>query len=459
MADTEDPLSESSPQRGRPHRPARTTEGTDEGPRPGQRLEVHIEKAVYRGLGLARVDGQVLFVPRAFAGERWQIELLTRERGFLRARPLALLAAAPARRPSPCAHFQDCGGCSYQELGYEAQLELKQAVLREALLREGLEAPAEIPLHASPEQGWRLRAHLHYEARPQARLGLYAEGSHRLIDLERCLQLSPDLNAAARALLAALRRSPGRAARVSGVYLAEAFDGRTRVAALELAADASQATRLRGIASELPAFSGLGVSAQAGRARRYVNLHGEPYVHTDVLGLTLRAHVQSFFQANRFLTEPLAARVRDWAGGPGPLLDLYAGVGLFALPLAASGARVRAAELHPQAVDDGRDNARRAGLDVAFFAGDVRAALAVWPTEADERVVLDPPRTGIGPEVVRAVAERRPERVIYVSCDPATLARDLRLFAARGYRCDALEAFDMFPDTFHLETMARLRPA
>lgn len=443
---------------------ARPREATDVHPvandwRVGQALDVRIEKAVYRGLGLARLDGQVLFVPRAFAGERWRVELVARERGYLRARPVALLESVAARRPAPCTHFADCGGCSYQELHYDAQLELKRVVLQEALSRVGLEAPAQVPVHASPEEGWRLRANLHYDARGPGRLGLYSEGSHRVVDLARCLQLSADMNATARALLAALQRSPGQAARVSGVQLAEAPDGRTRVAALTLEADASQAARLRGLAAELPWLSGLGVVAQAGRARRFVSLQGEPQVRAHVLGFELHSHVQCFFQANRFLVEPLAARVRDWVGGAGFVLDLYAGVGLFALPLAATGAQVRAAELHPQAVADGRENARRAGLEIDYFAGDVRAALAVWPTEADERVVLDPPRTGAGPQVVQAIAERRPASVVYVSCDPATLARDLSLFSARGYALEALEAFDMFPDTFHLEAVARLRPA
>jgi 23S rRNA (uracil1939-C5)-methyltransferase len=429
------------------------------GLRVGQTLDVRIEKAVYRGLGLARVDGQVLFVPRAYAGERWRVELLTRERGYLRAHALELLEPAAARRPAPCAHFAECGGCSYQDLDYEAQLELKRAVLHEALMRAGLTPPADVPLHASPEQGWRMRASLHYDARGAGRLGLYAEGSHRVVDLERCLQLSPELDASARAVLGALQRCPDRAGLVSGVQLAEAPDGRTRVVALELAADASQAARLRGLMDALPGLSGLGVVAQAGRSRRYVSLHGSPHIHAHVLGFELHAHVQCFFQANRFLLEPLVERVRAWAGGPGPLLDLYAGVGLFALPLAATGARVRAAELHPQAVEDGRANARRAGLDIDLFQGDVRAALAVWSTEAGERVVLDPPRAGAGPEVVSAVAARRPADIVYVSCDPATLARDLRAFAGHGYVLDGLEAFDMFPDTFHLEAVARLRPA
>ncbi|HET8646320.1 MAG TPA: class I SAM-dependent RNA methyltransferase, partial [Vicinamibacteria bacterium] len=138
---------------------------------------------------------------------------------------------------------------------------------------------------------------------------------------------------------------------------------------------------------------------------------------------------------------------------------LYAGVGLFALPLARRADRVRAAEVNPMAVEDARWNAEQAGLtNVQWHRGDVREALAAWPPVEAEAVVLDPPRTGAGPEVVRPLAARRPRAVVYVSCDPPTLGRDLKLFEAEGYRPDVIRAFDLFPNTFHLETLVRLVP-
>jgi 23S rRNA (uracil1939-C5)-methyltransferase len=170
-----------------------------------------------------------------------------------------------------------------------------------------------------------------------------------------------------------------------------------------------------------------------------------------------RTHAQSFFQSNRFLVDELARTVAEMLPAGGRVLDLYAGVGLFALTAARQADRVTALEANPFAATDAEHNARRARLQgVEVRRAEVGAALRALPAAAGERVILDPPRTGAGPGVVEAVAARRPAVVVYVSCDPPTLGRDLALFAARGYRPDALAAFDLFPDTFHLETVARL---
>jgi 23S rRNA (uracil1939-C5)-methyltransferase len=430
----------------------------------GDVLDLRIDKAVYRGLGLARHAGQVVFVPRAWPGERVRARVASRERGYLRAEPVEIVEAAPSRRASPCEYVPACGGCVYQELAYADQLALKLAVLRETLARAGVAWEAEIPCEASPEQGWRLRAGLHFEAGPPARLGLHTERSRRVVDLARCLQLSDALNAAARALREALSAcAPRLAAAVREVELCESLDGQWRVACLHVEADVATATRLRRVA-EQTALTGLGVLVRERGGRRFVALAGEPFADAHVLGARLRYHVRSFFQSNRFLVEPLARRVcellTDASAGDGPVLDLYAGVGLFALPLALGGLDLRAAELSPIAAADLRANAHRAGIaGLDVFCGDVRAALGAWPRAEGERVILDPPRTGLGADVVAAVAVRRPSVIVYVSCDPATLARDVKLLATQGYALDALQAFDLFPDTFHIETVARLRPA
>ncbi len=431
---------------------------------PGTILDVSIEKPVYRGLGLARHEGQIVFVPRAFPGERVRVRVAARERGYLRAELREVLEAAPVRRPSPCRYVPECGGCAYQELIYAAQLDAKVAVLRESLQRAGLAWEGEIACEASPEEGWRLRAGLHFHAGPPARLGLHAAETRRVVDLERCLQFSDGLNGALRELHTALQGCAPRLARaVRGVELIESLDGTRRVAALEVDADVPLAVRLRSLAAHTPGLAGLGVVANDRGRARFVALEGDPHVEMPLLGTSLRVHVRSFFQSNRFLAETLARHVCALVSegrADGPVLDLYAGVGLFALPLALAGADVRAVELSPLAAEDARFSAERAGAHgLRVFRGDVRAALQAWPVDAGERVILDPPRTGAGAEVVAAVCARRPSRVVYVSCDPPTLARDLKLFAAQGYVLDGLRAFDLFPDTFHVEAVAALRPA
>jgi tRNA/tmRNA/rRNA uracil-C5-methylase (TrmA/RlmC/RlmD family) len=316
----------------------------------------------------------------------------------------------------------------------------------------------DIAVHPSSEQGWRLRASLHVSGgRDALQMGLRQEGSRRVVDLETCLQLSEGLNAAWRELRVRLEEGRGRlGCRVRGVDLLESPDGGGRVAALATTLAPHEAPALETL-GRIEHLTGLGVVT--GR-RRLQWLRGAPHVELGVGSLGLRVHVRSFFQANRFLYQSLADTVVDLLPGTGRVLDLYAGVGLFALPLAArDGGEVLAVERAPTAVEDARANARANHLEgVRVLAAEVGEALAATRPDAGERIVLDPPRTGLEREVVDLVADRRPKAVVYVSCDPPTLGRDLARFAARGYRPDTVRLFDLFPDTFHLETVVRLIP-
>jgi 23S rRNA (uracil1939-C5)-methyltransferase len=427
---------------------------------PGEAVEVLVEKGVYRGQGLARHQGQVVFVPRGLPGDRHRVRVVSASPGYVRAESEALLEGGAGRRPSPCPAFPQCGGCAYQELTYEAQLHLKEDVLRESLARAHVPWEGPIPLVGSPEEGWRTRASFHLQERDgRWLLGLYEDGTHRVVDLPRCLQLSPAMGRVARRLLEELSGRPAWARGVAGIDLAEAGDGSSLVVALETTLDPGEATALSPLARVDGAITGLGVHGGRGRARRFLSLAGEPFVETTAGGVQLRSHVQSFFQSNRFLVDPLVAAVGDLLGEGGDVLDLYAGVGLFALASAARAESVHALELSPTAVEDAEFNVRRAGRPrVRVSRAEVATALARLPSSGAERVILDPPRTGAGPSVVRALSARRPEVVVYVSCDPPTLGRDLRTFAEKGYLPDAVQAFDLFPDTFHLETVVRLRP-
>lgn len=431
---------------------------TDRGLAPGDRIEVTVEKGVYRGLGLARHEGQVVFVPRAFPSDRLRVRVETARPGYVQGRSEALLTGSPDRRPSPCPYVPRCGGCAYQELEYPAQLRLKEDVLRESLRRAGAAWEGDIALRASPEEGWRMRASLHVQSRDgRVLLGLHEEGTRRVVDLERCLQLSARMNAAARGLRSALEAQSHLARRVRGVDLLESPTGDELVAALETDLPASEATALASVAEGAPGLTGLG--AVTTHPTRFLALRGDAHVRVEALGLLLRAHVSSFFQGNRFLFEELARAVVELVPPGGPVLDLYAGVGLFSLPLAARASEVLAVETSATAVEDAAANVRAAKLDnVRVVRADVGEALARRRAQADERIVLDPPRTGAGGGVVGRIAERRPQTIVYVSCDPPTLGRDLAAFARHGYRPETVRAFDLFPDTYHLETVVRLVP-
>lgn len=427
----------------------------------GQVLEVTVEKAVYRGLGLARHQGEVVFVRRGLPGDHARVVVESARSAYAYARVEALLEPGASRRSPPCGLSAACGGCAYQGLDYAAQLGLKEAVLRETLGRAGIPWEKELPLRPSPEEAWRTRASFHLgEESGRLVLGLHEEGTRRVVDLPRCLQLSPGMNQAARALLAFLEAHRSVARGIRSVQMAESLTEDQLALAIEIPGEERGGRRISpALLDGPPSVTGWGALVGQGRGRQWVPLRGEPHVHATVLGLRLRSHILSFFQANRFLVEDLARAVAELTPVGGTVLDLYAGVGLFALTLASRAERVLAVESSPWAFRDARKNATRAGLThVTVQRGKVGESLAAWPCARDERIILDPPRAGAGPEIVRAVTARRPEAVIYVSCDPPTLVRDLKCFEALGYRADHMEALDLFPDTFHLETVVRLRP-
>jgi tRNA/tmRNA/rRNA uracil-C5-methylase (TrmA/RlmC/RlmD family) len=419
-------------------------------------LEVTVEKPVYRGLGFARHEGQVVLVQRGLPGERVRVAVRARERGFLRAEVAEVLAPSPERRPSPCASFERCGGCAYQSLTYEAQLQAKGTVLRESLARAGVEWDAPIPVAPSPEKSWRTRALVHVEvAGDEVRVGFREAGSHRLVEVDECLQISDRMLDTARCLGAALARLPGLARGVDAISLAESGDGERLVAVLETRLPVEQAPRLAALGAELPWLSGLGAELEG----HFVLLGGHPEVDAEIEGARMRAHVRSFFQANRFLVGVLVQAVTEEIPAGASVLDLYSGVGLFARAAVHRAGEVTAVEGNPQAAADARANLQGVrGAPVRIDAGDALRGVRRWTPGGRPVVVLDPPRTGLGRGVVDAVAAKRPDRVVYVSCDPPTLGRDLRGFAARGYGLRRLRALDMFPDTFHVESVAVLEP-
>jgi 23S rRNA (uracil1939-C5)-methyltransferase len=428
------------------------------GLRVGDVLEVDVEKGVYRGLGLARHQGRVLFVRRGLPGDRLRVRVDSLSAGYARASTLSLLRPGRGRREPPCPHFERCGGCAYQSLAYDDQLALKEQLLRETLARARVPWEGPIRVHASPERGWRTRASFHVQSGPGGvALGLREEGTHRVVDLPYCLQLSAAMNDAYRAFARAFADRPDLARRVRDVDLLESLDGSQRVAVLDGDLDVAQAASLGAVSDRVPHLTGFGaLLGRAGR-RRFLPLRGEPYVESSVLGLKLRCHARSFFQANRFLVEDLARTVVELAGPGGRVMDLYAGVGLFALPLARNADEVAAVEHNTFAAADAEANALAAGLgNLRVRRTDVLEGLSDWRAEPGERIVLDPPRTGAGAEVVREVAARGPAAVVYVACDAATLARDLQLFGASGYRPAVVHLLDLFPDTLHFETIVRL---
>jgi 23S rRNA (uracil1939-C5)-methyltransferase len=387
-----------------------------------------VEKLVYGGEGLARLNGRVVFTPFVLPGERILAQARQEKPGLVRAQAVEVLAPAPERVAAPCPYFARCGGCHYQHAPYEYQLAAKRAILVEELRRLGkVEAPGEIELVAAEPWAYRNRAQLHVE---DNRLGYREARSHRLCPIDHCPISSPAINDAIRTLVSMQRDS--RWPRF--------------VRSLEVFTDEQQ-VQINVLETDRPV------------ARRFFDWCADliPGVVTGALDYEGRFRVSSnsFFQVNRFLSDRLVETALAGASG-GRALDLYAGVGLFSLPLAARFQHVTAVESGGGAVRDLQFNAERAGVANLTAVQHTAEEFLAGVTERPDFVLLDPPRSGLGKPVVERLLALRAPRVTIVACDPATLARDLSALLAGGYRLDRLALVDLFPQTFHMETVAAL---
>jgi 23S rRNA (uracil1939-C5)-methyltransferase len=413
-------------------------------------LVVDVERLTFGFDALAHRDRQVVFVPYAAPGDRVALGRVARKSGYLRGEVETVVAAGPDRVVPGCRWFPTCGGCQWQHVAPSAQRRAKAAIVAEQLARiAGVRDAEVLPTIASPaDWGYRARISLVAEGR---RAGYHRARSHALVEVGDCPIADPVVTGhldVARAWLAALRVPLERvtiAAAPGGVVLA----GGARVRPGPADARASDAV-LAGTAS----VRGIVVTGGGERMVR-----GYPHVRVPLeKGLDLEVPVDAFAQvnpgANRLLLETVLSLARFGAGTR--VLDLYCGAGNFALPLARRGALVHGVERSTLAVEAGRANASRLGIETATFAADEveRAVRAVAPGTVD-LVVMDPPRAGAAPARDGLVALRVP-RILYVSCDPATLARDIRVLLANGYRLGRVQPIDLFPQTYHVETAAEL---
>jgi 23S rRNA (uracil1939-C5)-methyltransferase len=389
-----------------------------------------VEKLVYGGDALARLDGRAVLAPFALPGERILARVEREKPGLIHARVLEVLEPAPERVAAPCPYFGRCGGCQYQHASYEFQLAAKRAILAESLRRIGrIEPPEEMAVIAGEPWGYRNRAQLHIE---DARLGYREARSHKLCAIECCPISSPKINEAIHALDGMLRDA--RWPRF--VRLLEIFTDERGVQLNIRDADRPVARR----------FFEWCATAIPGLVEGALDYEGR-----------FRVSRGSFFQVNRFLLDRLVDSALEGAEGE-TALDLYAGVGLFSLPLARRFREVAAVESGSSAVRDLAFNAERAGLANLRAAQRTAEEYLGSLDCAPDFVLLDPPRAGLGPAVVKRLTALRPPRIAIVACDPATLARDLAGLSGAGYRIEKMTLIDLFPQTCHLETAVQLVP-
>ncbi len=407
-------------------------------------FEIRIEKLVYGGAGLGRHGGKVVFVPFSAPGDLLRVKPVEEKKNLIRATTLEVLEAGPGRRRPGCPHFGVCGGCQWQHLEYPRQVEFKRQILCEKFHHHYPETRA-LPITMRPssqEYGYRARARLQVRGfGADSKTGFYRFQSHAIEDIEECPLLRPSLARGLRAI---------RKIRVEGT-------GSPGLQQLETACSEEE-----GIWGSAEVESGLdeGISAlsAAGGYREQ-----ETVLHRRVGGFVYSLAPSVFFQANDFMLDELVSSVLDLTQGlgPGAALDLFCGVGLFSLPLARQFEKVVGVEKSPVACRFCRQNAESASLvNVQVVCADVAAwmkAVGSVAPPAFPVILLDPPRTGANREIMNRIAEWVPETVIYVSCDLQTLCRDLAPLASRDYRIDHVEGLDLFPQTYHFETVVRLR--
>jgi 23S rRNA (uracil1939-C5)-methyltransferase len=395
-------------------------------------LEVTIEKLIYGGDGLARLDGQVALVPFVLPGERAMVQVVEWKSGLMRGKLVEVREASADRVAPPCPYFTHCGGCHYQHAGYEAQLRLKRDILAETLRRVGkIEVPAEIRVVAAAEPlHYRNRVQLHIRG---TQIGYLEAHSNRLSPIEQCPISSPRINEAITTLREMLRDA--RWPRF--VESIEVFSDETQVQLNVLDTERPVARRFfEWCAEKLPGL--VPGALDYGAA-------GEVY----------RVSGGSFFQVNRHLIDRMAELAISDAQGE-TALDLYAGVGLFSLPLGKRFGRVTAVESGSAAIRDLQFNAERAGVAMDARQSSVDAFLESL-TATPDFVLADPPRSGLGKTVAAHLARLAPPRLTIVACDPATLARDLAGLVNSGYRIDGMTMVDLFPQTFHIEAIVQLK--
>ncbi|MGD8819920.1 MAG: 23S rRNA (uracil(1939)-C(5))-methyltransferase RlmD [Anaerolineae bacterium] len=402
-------------------------------------IELRLTAMAHGGTALGRYEDRVVFVPYTIPGETVRVEIYEEHTRWARAHLLDVLNPSPHRVEPPCPYFGPgkCGGCQFQHIDYQAQAEFKRDVVEDQLGRVGGLHQVNVQEIIGAARPWNYRNHVQFSVTPEGHLGYLTADTHRVIPVDDCLILDPllvDLWSSLDMAWPQLRRLSLRCGSATGDLMAifeldhyEDFDIEVDfpVSCVILLAD--------------------------GEA---VVLMGNPYLVEHVAGRDYRVSAGSFFQVNTGGAEALVALVGEYlAPDKGDaLLDLYCGVGLFGLSLADQVGRVTGIESEPSAAADFLHNANELE-QIKLIEGEVQRGLDTWDDHAD-LIVLDPPRSGAGRRTMEEIARLAPRRVAYVSCDPATLARDARVLVDAGFDLDRVQPVDLFPQTYHVESLA-----
>ena len=428
------------------------------------------------GQGIAKIDGCAVFIPNAIAGEKCRVRIEKAQKTWAAGKIVEIIEKSPHRVNRECPVAKLCGGCDFWHMDYEEESRLKAERVRSCLNRLGGENLDSVPILSAPTcYGYRNKAQYPVASKKnRAYAGFFRAGTHQVVENERCLILPEESDAIKAAVIdyvnqyritvydeethkGLLRHIYVRRGAVSGqVLVCLVVNGRKLPHIPELL------ERLK----KIPGFTTLvlSINTKAGNAvlgDEFITLYGPGYIEDTLCGLTFRLSPRSFYQVNHHQAQRLYEAAIAQAGitKEDTVLDLYCGVGTITLCIAKAAGKVIGVEVIPQAVEDAKDNAKRNGIENAeFFCGDAGAAaleLEAKGIKADV-VVVDPPRKGLNADTIEALHRFAPRRIVYVSCDPATLARDVALLKQRGYALQNAMACDLFPKCSHIESIVTL---
>ena len=428
------------------------------------------------GQGVAHVEGCAVFLPNAIAGERVRLRIEKAQKTWASGKIVEILEKSPHRCNRACPVAKLCGGCDFWHMDYEEETRLKAERVKTCLNRLGGETLTEVPILAAPDcRGYRNKAQYPVAAKKgRAYAGFFRAGTHDVVENQRCLILPEETDAVKDAVMDYVnqfRVSVYDEATHKGllrhIYVRRgAVSGQILVCLVCNGEKLPKVDALLARLKRIPGFTTLVLSVNTKKGNavlgdKFITLYGPGYIEDTLCGLTFRLSPRSFYQVNHHQAQRLYETAIEQAGitKNDTVLDLYCGVGTITLAMASAAGKVIGVEVIPQAVEDARDNAKRNRIEnVEFFCGDAgQAALELEKNGVrPDVVVVDPPRKGLNADTIEALSRMAPRRIVYVSCDPATLARDVALLKERGYTLQSATAADLFPRCAHVETVVLL---
>jgi 23S rRNA (uracil1939-C5)-methyltransferase len=422
-----------------------------------EEVQARIESMAFKGYGVARVDGEVLFIPYSVIGDTAWVKVIEKKTNYSIGKLNQLIEPSPWRVTPPCPYFGECGGCQWQHIDYLAHAQSKKEILTEILKRlGGLKELPSINVTPSPQPyGYRARVQLKVKRK---KMGYYQEKSHRVVDIDHCPIAHPLVNQ----ILLSLRKAISSFSRMEEIEInVSPEEGKGILILHPLSLHSGMKHFVKEFLQTHSYLKGVAVME-----KKAFTLFGDPYLNFSISLnqrgekniLRFRTSPASFFQVNLEQNEALIRTVLEFSDvNEGKrVLDLYAGVGNFTLPLAIASQEIWGIDESPAAVEDARFNAERNRIkNCSFMYGRVEDILGHWNGERPDLMILDPPRAGCK-TILDQVFRLKPKKIVYVSCEPTTFSRDLRLFSKAGYRLQRLSLVDMFPQTYHMEVAGLL---